>query len=174
MSLMNINTTSSTSTEGLEMNIALSNRIPEPESFSDSLCPMHCNHKTISVDLKASDLSLSDKFETGKHQSIHPSFSTCNFVFTSRITDIPERNFDLFPMPVNEHKSITQSPPIRQHLGNWKGGNYWSCYTISNRSIGSVDHLTPFPKYTKTKDSNSVHGPPLSGIYSASFQALEF
>ena len=92
MSLMNINTTSSTSTEGLEMNTALSNRIPEPESFSDSLCQLHCNHKTISVDEKASDLSLSDKFETGKHQSIHPSFSTCNFVFTSGITDIPERN----------------------------------------------------------------------------------
>ncbi len=128
MSQMSINTTSFTSTEGLEMHTALSNRIPVPESFSDSLCPMHCNHKTISVNEKARDLSLSDKFETGKHQSIHPSFSTCNFVFTSRITDIPERNFDLFPMPVNEHKIITQSPPIRQHIGNWKGGKYWSCY----------------------------------------------
>ena len=174
MSLMSINTTSFTSTEGLEMHTALSNRIPEPESFSDPLCPMHCNHKTISVDEKASDLSLSDKFETGKHQSIHPSFSTCNFVFTSRITDIPERNFDLFPMPVNEHKIITQSPPIRQHIGNWKGGKYWSCYTISNRSIGSVHHLTLFQKCTKSMDNDLVHGPPLSANCSASFQAPEF
>ena len=171
---MNINTTSSTSTEGLEMNTALSNRIPEPESFSDSLCLLHCNHKTISVDEKASERSLRDKFETSEYQSIRPSFSTCNFVTTSRITDIPDRNFDLFSMPVNKNKIITQSPPIRQHHGNWKGGKYWSCYAISNRSIGSVHHLAPFPKYTKTKDSNSVHGPPLSGICSASFQAPEF
>ena len=72
MSLMSINTTSFTSTEGLEMHTALSNRIPEPESFSDSLCLLHCNHKTISVDEKASDRSLRDKFETSEYQSIRP------------------------------------------------------------------------------------------------------
>ena len=174
MSLMSINTTSFTNTDGLEMHTALSNRIPEPESFSYSLCLMHCNHKTISVDEKASDLSLSDKFETGKHQSIHPSSSTCNFVFTSRITDIPERIFDLFCSSVNEHKIITQSPPIRQNRGNWRGGKYWSCYTISNRSIGSVHHKTLFPKCTKTIDNDLVHCPPLSANCSASFQAPEF
>ena len=156
------------------MNIALSNRIPESESFSDSLCPMHCTLTTTSVDGKASDRSLRDKFETGEHQSIRLSFSTCNFVTTSRITDIPERNFDLFSMPVNEHKIITQSPPIRQHSRNWKGGDYWNYYTISNRSIGSVRHFTPFPKYTKTKDSNLVNSLPLTGICSTSFQAPEF
>jgi hypothetical protein len=174
---MSINTTSFTSTDGLEMNTALSNCIPEPESFSDSLCPMRCPLTTRSINGKASNLPLRDKFDSGESKSIHlsfSSFSTCNFITTSRITDIPERNSDLFSMPVNEHKIITQSPPIRQNRGNWRGGKYWSCYTISNRSIGSVHHKTLFPKCTKTMDNDLVHGPPLSANCSASFQAPEF
>ena len=129
MSLMSISSTSFAGTDRLEMHTTLFNRISEPESFSDSLCPMHCTHTTISVDGKASNLSLSDKFETGKHQSIQLSFLTCSFATTPRNSDIPERNFDLLPTSVNEHKFITQSHPIRQHSGNWKCYNYVSCYS---------------------------------------------
>ena len=129
MSLMSISTTSFAGRDRLEMHKALSSRISDPESFSDSWCPMHCTYTTISVGRKASSHSVSDKFETAKHQSIHLSFSTCSFVTTPGNSDIPDRNLDLFPTSVNEHKSITQSPPIRQHRGNWNCYNYWSCYS---------------------------------------------
>ena len=174
MSMMSISITSFTNTDRLEMHIGLFKSIPEPESFSYSLCPMHCTLTTTSVDGKTSNISMSYKFETGEHQSIRPSFSSCNFVTTSHISDIKERVFDLFCTSVNDHKFITQSPPIRQHRGNWKGSNYWYFYTISNRSIGSVHHLTLFQKCTKIRDSDLVHGPPLSGNYSASFLIPEF
>ena len=163
MSLMSIRTTSFTSTEGLEINTASSNRIPEPESFSDSSCPMHCK-LTTTVDGKASILSLSYKFETGEHQSIRPSFSTGNFITTSRITDKPEINFDHFFIFVNEQKFITQSSPGTLECESRQNDCHKPYYSISNSRIGSAHHLTSFRQCSKIKDSDLAHTPPFSGI----------
>ena len=146
------------------MNTALSNGIPEFESFSDSLCPMRCTLTTISVNGKPSNLSLRDKFETGEHQSIRPSFSTCNFITTSRITDKPEINFDHFFIFVNEQKFITQSSPGTLECESWQNDCHKPYYSISNSRIGSAHHLTSFRQCSKLKDSDLAHAPPFSGI----------
>lgn len=161
---MSISITSFTNTDRLEMHIGLFKSIPEPESFSYSLCPMHCTLTTTSVDGKTSNISMSYKFETGEHQSIRPSFSTGNFITTSRITDKPEINFDHFFIFVNEQKFITQSSPGTLECESRQNDCHKPYYSISNSRIGSAHHLTSFRQCSKIKDSDLAHAPPFSGI----------
>jgi hypothetical protein len=135
---------------------------------------MHCTLTTTSVDGKASDLSLSYKFETGEHQSIRPSFLTCNIITTLRITDKPEINFALFFIFANEHKFITQSSLGTLECESWQNDCHKPYYSISSSSIGCVHHLTSPHQCSKLKDGDLAHAPPFSGNYSDTFQETIF